>query len=143
MPQQFDSLDALQAAAQQMRGLPGICKVPAALYRDFVVDAATGGLQLPSLAPDQERFLADACRSVDGLADDLKRSVYVPQAQLFRLSQYAAIPRVKPPEPGPPTQAEPAEPFEPAEPAEKPKPKRRRKPKPTETDPAVTPEEPA
>lgn len=131
----FADVPSLRRAAEGMRGNPGLCALPATLYRDYVIEQTTAALTQP-ITPHEEEFLSDVCRSIDGLRGDLNRRVYVPCSTLFRLSVYETRAEPTPaadepqtpaeaipdPTPAADEQASPAEPTqtadEPSKPAE-------------------------
>jgi len=134
--------ELLEFAAGQ-RHNNGIAAVPANLFRDLVIEAATAGAKRAELTQSEESFLRDSCDAVDGLRKDFDRLLYVQANRLYRLGTFVSVAE---PQPGyaaefgvpvPDDLPEVAEPDEPpeipepeAEPAPKPKPKRGRKPKP-------------
>jgi hypothetical protein len=92
VPTKFETAAELRAYAQTLRGSDGHCSVPAAVYRDLVVEVAVYAAGLPDLDPEDERFIRDCCAGIDGLGEDFDRQVVVPAGMLYRLSQLEVKP---------------------------------------------------
>jgi len=91
----FPNLQALIEYGLKRRHDAGIHAIPAALYRDLVIQAARAGVaaeQRGELSEPQEQLLRSSCRGIDSLGNDLKRQIYLFGNQIYKLCSLASLP---------------------------------------------------